>query len=169
MTEIKDLTIDDLKADKRRWILYPGNRDVNGVRADVVFEDHPYRFAVGRLSNDPSIQPPMYFDGNDPEQTAIEWCVQHLDFIQGPEDWHTIVTSSIGAQCQCRSINVVRDPQTDDCRLTDGYGNEMQISGEDAERLYQNLARAYFLPFRGSCEQCGTLLNEDHQCEWCNQ
>lgn len=169
MTEIKDLTIDDLKAEGRRWILYPGNRDVNGVRADVVFENHPYRFAVGRLSNDPAIQPPMYLGGDDPEQTAIEWCVHNLDFIQGPEDWLTIMASSIGAQCQSRRIKVVRDPQTDECRLSDGYGNEMHLSGEDAERLYQDLARAYFLLFRESCEQCDTLLNDDNLCDCCDE
>lgn len=167
MKDTKDLTVDDLKAEGRRWILYPGTKDVNGIRADVVFENHPYRFAVGRLSNDPRIQPPIYLEGDDPEQAAIDWCVRNLEYISVALDWHMIVASSIGAQVNCRKVRVVRDPLTDECRLNDGFGNEMHLSGEDAECLYQDLARAYFLPFRESCEHCDNLLNDDYQCEWC--
>lgn len=169
MTKIKDLTVDDLKAEGRRWILVPGEKDVNGVRADVVFEDHPYRFAIGRLSNNPTVQPPIYLEGDDPEDSAIEWSVRHLDSVHSADDWHTIVASSIGAQVRCCQIRVVRDPQTDECRLSDGYGNEMQLSGGNAERLYQDLARAYFLPFRESCEKCDELLNDENMCDCCDE
>jgi hypothetical protein len=169
MKEVKDLTIDDLRAEGRRWVLYPGETDTNGVRADVVFEDHPYRFAVGLISNDPSIRPPIYLCGDDPEKTAIEWCVRHLDDIRDQMDWHMVVASSIRAQVLCSKVHVGRDPDTDECRLCDGYGHELSLSGENAECLYQDLARAYHLPFRKSCPKCGHMFDEDDQCEWCDE
>jgi len=169
MKEIKDLTIDDLLAEGRRWILYPGERDTNGVRADVVFENHPNRFCVGQVSNDPALRPPLYLSGDDPERTAIDWCVKHLDYINEEGEWHDIVASSIASQQKCRRVRVVRDPMTDECRLSDDYGNEFRLSGEHAERLYQDLARAYSLPFRGSCERCGMMLGEDDECGWCDE
>jgi hypothetical protein len=169
MNEVKDLTIDDLRSEGRRWVLYPGEKDANGVRADVVFEDHPYRFAVGRLSNDPSIRPPIYLGGDDPEKTAIEWCVRNLDNIRDATDWQMVLASSIRAQVGCSRIRVVRNPDTDECRLSDGYGHELSLSGENAERLYQDLAQAYYLPFRESCPKCGHMLNEDDDCDCCDE
>ena len=61
-----------------------------------------------------------------------------------------------------------QDPDSDECWLTDGCGNEMHLEGEHAIKLYQDLAKAYELPFRGNCSECGRFLNEEDKCDRCD-
>jgi hypothetical protein len=168
MKEAKDLTVHDLTSEGRRWVYYPGEQDEFGVRAEMVFEDHPFRFLLGQRSNDPFTPAPRYLSGKDPMQDAIERSLRTRQ-IESSEDWHAIVASSIRAQVQYRRIQVTRDPASDECRLLDGYGNQMSLSGSDAERLYQDLGKAYSLPYRESCSACGAMLNSDDECEFCDQ
>ena len=146
MKSVKDITANELEAEGRRWVLYPGERDMNGVRGEMVFEDYPLRFTVGLVSNSPTTKPPIYLEGDDPNEAAINWSLQNLDFIESEEDWHTIVNSSIHASILCRKIRVVLDTDSDGCRISNDYGDEMDLSYEQVKQLYGDLARAYGLP-----------------------
>ena len=112
----------------------------------MVFEDYPLRFTVGLVSNSPTTKPPIYLEGDDPNEAAINWSLQNLDFIESEEDWHTIVNSSIHASILCRKIRVVLDTDSDGCRISNDYGDEMDLSYEQVKQLYGDLARAYGLP-----------------------
>jgi len=176
MKAVKDLAPADLIAERRRCVLYPGNyEEGRGYRAQLVFEDHPYKFFAGEKSNlqRPDMPPPLYFPASEdtPETrdaadaTAKEWSKVH--FGVSDSDYFTICLSSISAQNKAHCVTVKRDPDSDECWLADGYGNEMRLEGENAIKLYQDLARAYYLPYRESCSECGYCLNDEDKCDCC--
>jgi hypothetical protein len=131
-------------AEGRRWILYPGERDEHGVRAEVIFEDCPYRFPMGQVSNDPAGVPPVYLgpDKQTAREAAIAWTDRVLHI--GPDEWHRIVASSIAAGQKARRVVAKRDPATSEVTLLDGYGDVLTVLEEkEAISLYQQIAQAF--------------------------
>lgn len=162
LKEIKDLTTDDLLAEGRRWVPYPGDQVQNGTRLQIVFENHPYRFCMGQISNDPSMQPPLIIESDDP----LAWCVQcAIDdaLVKDRLEYHLIVASSIGAQSSAMAIHVFcEDP---DCiTLQDGIGNSIHLDEENAVRLYQRLAAITGMPHQVYCPICEDPLMDYETC-----
>jgi hypothetical protein len=171
MKDVKDLSPADLLAEGRRFVLHVGEYDAGkGFRAEMVFEDHPYRFPTGEVSNLPSAKAPLYFHTDSTtiaDQKAKEWCKSNLGIDD--EEYLRVICSSIGAQTVAMRVQVKRDPGTSEVWLRDGYGNEMHLEEEHAIRLYQDLATAYYLPFRENCPKCESLLNDHDECDSCQE
>jgi hypothetical protein len=154
-----------LLSEGRRWVLHPGDEDEHGVRGEVVFEDCPWRFQVGEVSNDPSAVPPVYLGPNEEvaREAAIAWTNRVLRI--SPDDWHRIVASSIAADCKARRVMAKRDPQTSEVTLLDGNGEVLIVLEEkDAIRLYQQIAQAFDFQFTPTCPHCTCPLDEDGNC-----
>lgn len=167
MTSVKDLTVEDLLAEGRRWVLYPGSPLQNGVRALAVFEDHPIKIAIGQVSNHRSVPLPPIITAEDPDDWCRQWSIEQ-GLVKDETDYLMVIVSSIGAQHRCRQVRVIRDTDTGEVWLRDGYGNEMQLDEEHALQLYQDLAEAHDLPFARRCVECGEQLMGDEDCPWCD-
>ena len=158
---MKNYDIEKLLAEGRRWVVYPGEQDENGVRADIVFENCPLRFEVGCVSNDPSSLPPQYLG---PDHTAAwEAAMTFAERVQGisREEWGIIILSSMGADCKARRVSAKRDPQTSEVTIFCGDGEVLiTLEEEDAIRLYQQIAQAFELEFTETCQRCNLPLED---------
>ena len=154
----------DLLAEGRRWVLYPG-QDENGVfRAEAVFEDHPFRFPLGAVSNDPDVPPPITFgtDRDEAEEAVLRWNAANHGIT--PKEYRMILASSMGAQNKMRRVKVIRDPDTSVAVVFDGYGEPaLTLEEDEARRLYLQIAQAYRWGHDEFCEECGCVL-EDGLC-----
>lgn len=166
MKAIKDLTVSDLLAESRRWVVYPGPSCGSGVLAEIVFEEYPYRLMANLLPGDSAPIPPLLIEDDAPEAWCKRWSVEK-GLVRDEVEYLTVVGSSIGAQIRCREVSVSRDAGTGKVRLRDGYGNEMLLDEENALRLYRDLAEVHGLPFARRCEECGEQLTGDEACPWC--
>ena len=162
---MREFDVQVLLEEGRRWILYPGDKDEHGIRAEVIFEDCPYRFSVGQVSNDPAAVPPVYLgpDEATAREAAIAWTARVLHI--SPDEWHRIVASSMAADRKARRVTVKRDPATSEVTLLDGYGDVLTVLEEaDAISLYQQIAQAFDFEFTPTCPVCTCRLDEDGCC-----
>lgn len=162
MKELKDITVRDLLDEGRRWVTVPGEQTDGGVRLDVVFEDHPYRFPMGQISNDPSVLPPVVIEVDDPHAWCVQLCVEHGS-IKNQFEYFRIIFSSINAQHRAMDVRVLSGP-SGEITLQDGRGNQMVLDEENAFRLYQRIADAYGLPHQIYCNKCGEPLMDQESC-----
>lgn len=169
MKELRELTPLDLLAEGKRHVIRAGDFEPGkGFRAEVIFENHPYRFVTGEVSNLPTVKKPLYFQAKSQkaaDKAAMAWCEANLGI--GKRDYLAIIGSSMAAQNKARRVQVKKDPDTSEVWLRDGFGNELQLEEEHAIRLYQDIAIAYDLPFRASCPECGALFNDIDECDQC--
>ncbi len=154
----------ELVAEGRRWVLHP-MRDEDGVfRAEVIFEDHPFRCPFGEVSSDPAAKRPIFL-GTDPdvaEAWAERWNAEQHGI--SPEDYRLIVLSSMAAQAKMRRLVAKRDPSTSVVTLSTGFGDELvRLEEDEAKQLYVQLARAYFWAHDDFCPECGAVM-EDGSC-----
>lgn len=161
MKELKDLTINDLLAEGRRWVPLPGDSIDGGFRLEVVFQDHPFRFVLGMLSNDPSLPPPLIVSTDDPRAWCVKWAIDNT-IVKNAMDYLSVVASSMEAQRRAMHIRIAADE--DIFVLSDGYGNEIRVEEENAMRLYQDLAARLGMPHQINCPQCDEPMMDYEQC-----
>lgn len=167
MKAIKDYSVEDLLGEGRRWVVYPGRPLRNGVGVLAVFENHPIKISIGQVSNLPPVpSPPAIITADDPNKWCRQWSIKH-GLVMDESDYLTVIGSSIGAHHRCRQVRVIRQSDTGEVLLQDGYGGEMHLDEECALQLYRGLAEAYDLPFLRQCLDCKELSMSDVTCPWC--
>ncbi len=165
MKEVKDLTTTDLMDEGRRWIIAVGDYlPGEGYRVEAIFENHPFRFQIGDVSNMPSPVPffPAIEENKDRYDAAHEVAVQWSCKTHGIDKrtYHMIINSSIRAHHQAKRVWVVGECG-DDLALVNGLGQEMDLGEEVAIKLYQDLADVLDLACQRNCPVCGEILVED--------
>ncbi len=169
-----DMTPADLINEGRRWVIAPGDYiEGKGFRVEIIFEDHPFRFLIGQITNMPRDLPAKmpYFTAdadNDDTQGAAravaeEWCLNHNGIDQ--KAYLAIVSSSIKAYEQGKHVRVLGD-DPDSLTLQNGFGDEIKLDEEAAIKLYQDLAYALDLPCQRTCPECEGIMEAD-ECEEC--
>ncbi|MEZ6131142.1 MAG: hypothetical protein R3C59_20915 [Planctomycetaceae bacterium] len=170
MSANEKISVGDLLDEGRRFVLEVGEYyEGDGFRAIIVFEDHPGYFPSGERTNREGAAPVLWWPTDD-RDSAQKMAYSHSEKVLGLSrmDHLRIVGSSIGAQHKACEVVVEYDPGTGDTHLRNGYGVEMRLAQEQAVALYQNLARTLELPCRGNCSECGSLLEYDDTCGWCD-
>lgn len=174
MKEVKDLTPADLMDEQRRWVIAPGEFvEGKGYRVEVIFEDHPFRFHIGEVSNMPTDLPQEmpYFpaakkSANTEEaaqSVAEQWCLQKHCIDK--KAYLNIESSSLKAYELGKRVRVLGD-HPDRLVIANGFGNEITLDEEAAIRLYQDLADALDLPCQRDCPACGGIM-EGNECDEC--
>ena len=174
MKELKDLEPADLMDEGRRWVIAPADfMEERGFRIEVVFENHPFKFWIGRISNRPALPQKLpYLPAEDDSEkareaallVAEEWCLKNHG-IDKSAYW-AIMASSMKAHEQCKYVKVLGD-DADRLTLQSGFGEEIKLDEEAAIKLYQDLADALDLPCLKNCPTCGEIMEGD-DCEVCN-
>lgn len=174
MKEIKDLTPADLIEEGRRWVILPGDYvEGMGYRVEVVFEDHPFRHAIGLITNLPGPLPNVtpFFPADGPSDEARRaadaeakaWCLKHHG-VDGAE-YLAIISSSMKAFHEGIFVKVLGETP-DRMTLQNGFGDEMHVDEEAAIKLYQDLADALDLPCQRTCPECDGIMEGD-ECGEC--
>jgi hypothetical protein len=163
-------TVGNLMDEGRRYVLHVGEHyEGDGFRAAIVFEDYPFYFPTGELTNRPEAAPIIWWPTDDEDaaqEMAYTYSEQELGISR--TEHRRIVTSSMAAYSKARRVTVKRNPDTDDVWLLNGFDQEMKVDGDDAVTLYQDLAKLLELPYRKGCLECGLILNEEELCEDCD-
>jgi hypothetical protein len=159
--------LQEVIAGKRKAVIYPGELEAEGFRANVVFENWPWHYPMGALEN-PGFQeaPPIYLSRRfqEADRQATEFTAR---LGISPEERLLIIASSMRAQDLLRSVKVKRDPDTDEATLYTGDGTELVIlDAKDAARLYQQLAEGYGWAYSELCPECQVEL-ENGECPNC--
>lgn len=162
MKEIKDLTVEDLIAEGRPWVVMPGERTAVGTRVLVVFKDHPYRYPIGQISNDPNLMPPLIVVDDDPEASCIQLSIEQGN-VKDKMEYLQIVMSSMGARHKAMRVRVLLN-YPDSFTLSNGYGDTMTMDEENATTLYEGLAEALGLPHQIHCRDCGDPMMDYDEC-----
>ena len=165
MKELKDLTPAELMDEGRRWVIAPAEfMEERGFRIEAVFEDHPFRFSIGQITNRPALPQKLpYLPGDDNSQkareaallVAEEWCLKHQGIDTSA--YRAIIASSIKAHEQCKYVKVLGE-NADHLTLLSGFGNEITLDEEAATKLYQDLADALDLPYQRNCPKCFEII-----------
>ena len=175
MKEIRDLTPADLVDEGRRWVNAPGEYfQGHGFRATAIFENHPFRYAIGEISNLPNeLSRVSYIPADDDSmksrdlasETAMQWCMTTEGLSK--LEYFSIVASSMQAHHQGKYVKVLGD-DPDHLTLQNGFGDEIKVDEEAAYKLYQDLAKTLDLPYQRNCPKCGELADGD-KCDDCGE
>lgn len=169
MKTVRDLTLDELFAEGRRWIIAPGDyADGEGYQVRLVVENHPFPFVVGSTTNIPSLaggKLPHFAASTDSiearEEAKIKaacWCEQHSGIDRAT--YLSIVSSAIRAYQLGKRVRVTgKIPE--EMEIANGFGDRMKLDAETAARLHRDLAIALELP----CPDCGKYVDDaNHEC-----
>jgi len=162
MKQLKDLTIEDLLAEGRRWVPFPGELVEGGFRLEIVFHDHPCRFCLGQVSNDPSLPPPLIVSSDSPHSWCVQWAIEN-GMVKNGLEYLSIVGSSISAQDRAMDVHVLGE-NADLLILRDGFGNVIHLDEDNAVKLYQRLAVATGMPHQVYCPNCEEPLMDYESC-----
>jgi len=173
MKEVKDVAPMDLLQEKRPWIIAPGAFEPEkGFRCVIIFERHPFRFPLGKLTNMPTdLCPIPYFPADADtaetrhaaEQTATEW--SQTAFGIDKERYLAIGMSSISAFERGKFVKVLGET-ADQLVLENGFGDAIELDEEVAIKLYQDLAKMLDLPCQTNCPECGDIM--EGKCSECS-
>lgn len=175
MKEIKDLMPADLMGEGRRWVIAPGDYiEGKGFRVDVVFENHPFHFPVGQITNLPDAglreipYLPAEADTEEAREASRRFAEEWSEKVNGinQKAYLAVISSSIKAYEQGKRVKVLGD-DLDHLIIQNGFGDEIELDEEAAIKLYQDLAATLDLPCQRNCPTCGMILEGQH-CEDCD-
>lgn len=175
MEEVRDLSLNDLLAGGRRWVIAPGDyAKGEGYRTKVIVEKHPFPFVMGQITDMPSLSgselpcfpaPTDSVEARDAAKlAAARWCERHLGIDRAT--YLSIIASSMKAYQYGKRVRVLGE-SSEELVIVNGFGDRIELDMETATQLHRNLAVALDLPCQRQCPICREDMDGDH-CEECS-
>jgi len=141
-----------------------------GRRLMVCVEDHPLKFLLGSLSNNPEELPPAVIPPDVPNEQLDEFCIELSlahELVKDKQEWLDIQMSSL-RRSNLNDKVTIKAVDEDTIWLSNGWGNDIVLDTDQQLAVYRAIADHQFLERRADCPQCGKLLDCDWYCDDCD-